>query len=58
MEIFWLVTSIVLLIIAIMGISKKGFENSFQLLFFPPIAFLLYFLRRYWRKKIGNKGGK
>lgn len=55
MEIFWLITAVVTLILAVYIIAQKGFEENWLFIFFPFLAAAMYAMRRHLRKKEEGK---
>lgn len=55
MEIFWLATAVVTLILGFYIIHEKGFTDNWLFLFFPFLAGAMYAMRRYLRKKEEGK---
>ena len=62
MEHFWLALAIATLAAAIWVIAVDGFEKGSQWLFFPAIALIMFFFRRFARGRIEamekHKAGK
>jgi hypothetical membrane protein len=54
LEIFWLITSIILVMIGIYNFFKLGFDAAYMFFIMSFLAVLLYFARRYLRKKSNN----
>ena len=52
MEHFWLALAIATLAAAIWMIAVDGFEKGSQWLFFPAIALIMFFFRRFARGRI------
>ncbi|MBN4061955.1 MAG: hypothetical protein COA57_12325 [Flavobacteriales bacterium] len=52
MEIFWLVTAVLALALAVYTVRAKGIEENWYLLLFPVACVAMFALRRYMRKKI------
>lgn len=55
MEIFWLVTAVVTLILGVYIIHKKGFADNWLFIFFPFLAAAMYAMRRHLRRKESGK---
>ena len=55
LEIFWLIISILTLVLAVINFVKFGISGSYVFLIMTLLAFLLYLARRGLRKKEANK---
>lgn len=54
----WLVISVVTALIAVYEIGKNGLEQSMTYLAFPFIAFALFYMRHYARKRLERQAGQ
>ena len=55
LEIFWLVISIISVILVVYVYSAIGYEDNLILIFFPVIAVGMYVFRRKMRKRFEDK---
>lgn len=58
MELFWLVTAVFTVFFAVYIIYKVGFAEGWLIITLPAISILLFFMRRYARKKHEDDGLK